>query len=299
MGWQELFSRQFLKKPGEHLLVLGITGGGKTQDLMWLLEGILHEAPKETILWNDSGKSDELLLVAQLSPINIILPEGTDIDIKAENINYIKSWFTDPKEVWYNLKKGYVNVLCVEPFIRKPVYFTPIITAIFSELIDLAHDYKVPVPLSIFYDEFHLVAPAKGHAFSKNHASFGAEIQYNIERLRSLRVRFIASTHHWHKLRKGVRSSFNWFMINRGGSFSSDEQPKLSRYNKLYEKMSVEEAILAFPNKTFSDKMSIPFYGEGSDFGRVRYIGKLQTKSDQQKTELPTVVKNQEVAAVN
>ncbi|WP_406661575.1 hypothetical protein V7O66_03405 [Methanolobus sp. ZRKC3] len=275
MGWQTLFSRQFLKKPGEHLLVLGITGGGKTQDLIWLLEGILKEAPNETVLWNDSGKSNEILLVAQLAPINIIMPEGMDINIKCENADIKKSWFTDPKEVWFNLEKGRVNVLCVEPFIRSPKNFTPVITAIFSDLIDLAHDYKIPVPLSIFYDEFHLVAPAKGHAFDKKHSSFGSEIQYNIERLRSLKVRFIASTHHWHKIRKGVRSSFNWFMINRGGSFSSEEQPKLSRFNKRYEKMSVEDAIIAFPNKTFTDIMKIPYYGEGSDFGYVRYLGKL------------------------
>lgn len=284
MSWQDLFKMQFLKKPGEHLLILGITGSGKTQDLIWLLDGLINEAPKETIFWNDSGKSSELLLVAKLAPINVILPEGVDIEITGCDVDMTKTWFQDPKDVWSCLDRSRVNVLCVEPYLRKPQHFTPVITAVFSNLIDLAHDYKIPVPLTIFYDEFHLVAPAKGHAFDKKHASFGAEIQYNIERLRSLGIRFVASTHHWTKLRKGVRSSFNWFMINRGGSFSSDEQPKLSRFNKRYEKMSVEDSIIAFPNKTFTDILKIPYYGEGSSFGRIRYIGKLSFPDSDKET---------------
>lgn len=256
------------------MLNLGITGSGKTQDLMWILDAIVAEAPEETILWNDSGKSHELLLVAQFKPLHIILPEGMDIEISGD-VEYTKTWFVDPADVWRSLRKDMINVMCIEPFIRKPQYFTPVVTSIFSKLIDMAHDYKLPVPLTIFYDEFHRVAPGKGQAYDSKHAAFGAEIQYNIETLRSLQVRFIASTHGWTKLRKGVRSSFNWFMVNRGGSFTSSEQPRASRYNKRFEKLENHEAIVWFPNKVFSDILEIPYYGEGWHYGKVTYFGKI------------------------
>lgn len=275
MYWQDRFKAEFIQRPGEHLLNLGITGSGKTQDLIWLLDAIISGAPNETILWNDAGKSGELLLVGQFGPLHIILPEGMDIDITADSVEYTKTWFTDPADVWRSLHKGKINVLCVEPFIRKPQYFTPVITSVFSRLVDMAHDYQLPVPLSIFYDEFHRVAPGKGQAYDSRHAAFGAEIQYNIETLRSLQVRFVASTHGWTKMRKGVRSSFNWFMINRGGSFTSSEQPRLSRFNKRFEKLETHEAILAFPNKVFSDILEIPYYGEGWQYGQIHYNGKI------------------------
>lgn len=275
MEWQERFKKEFVQKPGEHLLNLGITGSGKTQDLYWLLEAIITDAPKETILWNDAGKSDELLVVGQFGPLHILLPEGMDLDIESPSVTYTKDWFTDPADVWRLIQRGTINVLCIEPFIRKPQYFTPVVTSIFSKLIDMAHDHHLPVPLSIFYDEFHRVAPGKGQAYDSRHAAFGAEIQYNIETLRSLQVRFIASTHGWTKLRKGVRSSFNWFMINRGGSFTPSEQPKLARFNQKYEKLQVDECIIAFPNKVFTDIMQIPYYGEGWHYGKIHYHGKI------------------------
>jgi hypothetical protein len=161
----------------------------------------------------------------------------------------------------------------------------------------MSHDYKVPAPLAIFYDEFHLVAPGKGHAFNKEHASFGSEIQYNIERLRSLKIRFIASTHQWTKIRKGVRSSFNWFMMNRGALFSSDEQPRLSRFNRKFENLNTDEAMIAFPTKVFTDVMKMPYYGDGEDYGRIIYRGKIrpvknerESKVKQHESEVEAVV---------
>jgi hypothetical protein len=92
---------------------------------------------------------------------------------------------------------------------------------LFTALIRLAHDYALPVPLAIFYDEFHKVAPGQGHGLSDKHYKFASVVQLNIERLRSLKVRFVATTQGWTKIRKGVRSSFNWIFARRGAIFSS------------------------------------------------------------------------------
>jgi hypothetical protein len=64
-------------------------------------------------------------------------------------------------------------------------------------------------------------------------------------------------------------------MINRGGSFTSSEQPRLSRYNKKFETLENNEAIIAFPDKVFTDIMEIPYYGEGWQHGSIYYSGKI------------------------
>lgn len=290
--WQTRFETEFIKKSGEHLLSLGITGGGKTQFLYWILHGLLKKT-NETIIWNDSGKSSELLIVMQLAPVNIIMPndESLGIDINATfNADVTYSYFSSPREVWNCIDRKRINVLMIEPYIRRPKQFTEVITKIFSELIDMAHDYYLPTPMTIFYDEFHTVAPAKGHAFDSKHSEFGAEIQYNIERLRSLRVRIIASSQNWNKMRKGVRSTFTWFGINRGANFNSDEQPKLSRFNKKFEKLQTEQSLICFPDKVFTDIITMPFYGDGEDYGTIRYKGKIQSKEEKEQEQKATII---------
>lgn len=272
-GWIGKFQREFLEKPGEHLMEIGITGSGKTQGLYWILDGLLHNGMDETIVWFDTGKSSEILTLARFKALNVILPEGTEINIQCTNADIIKKNFIDTKEIWSKLLvKDRINVVCLEPYILNPTVYTKIFTKIFSELIRMAHDFAIPVPMSIFVDEFHRIAPSKGNSIDWKQLVMGAVIQHNIERLRSLHVRFICTTHGWLKIRSGVRNSFNWLMSRRGSQFSGD-QPKLHRFNPMYEKLETDEGIIAFPTKIFTDIIHFPYYEKGEDIGSVRYIG--------------------------
>ena len=53
-------------KPGEHVLINGYTGTGKTNLLAWIVKGFLSLRTKtssadwETLVWFDRGKSSEL-----------------------------------------------------------------------------------------------------------------------------------------------------------------------------------------------------------------------------------------------
>jgi len=157
------------------------------------------------------------------------------------------------------------------PYIHDPETYAKIFSAIFKSLIYLAHDAHLDyvTPLSIFFDEFHVVAPAQGHG-EEGVGKVGSIIQLNIEKLRSLKVRFVATTQGWFKIRKGVRSSFNWLLVRRGGYFSND-QPKLQRFNSLFQSLKNDEAVIVYPSRVFSDVMHLPLYPNGEEFGRVRY----------------------------
>ncbi len=270
-GWIRKFTYEFFEKPGEHLIEVGITGSGKTQFLYWVVNGLVNRGSQETIVWFDTGKSSEMLTLAQFRPLNVIIPAGTEIRI--EGIDCKIQEFKSVKEIWCNLlDKDRINVVCIEPYVLEPAIYTKFFKDLFKELILLAHEEAIPVPMSIIVDEFHRIAPSKGNALDFKQFAMGAIIQHNIERLRSLRIRFICTTHGWSKIRAGVRNSFNWIVARRGAHFSSD-QPKLHRFNPKWEKIQTDVGAITFPTKVFTDLIHFPYYEEGKDIGKVKYIG--------------------------
>jgi hypothetical protein len=271
-GWIGRFTKEFLKRSGEHLIEVGITGSGKTQGLYWILEGLIHHS-KDTIVWFDSGKSSEILTLSTMKELNLLIPEGLDVEIESEReIDVSKTYIGDLNEIWMRLDENRINVITIWSFILDPVIFTEVVAKIFTSLIRYAHEYRIKTPLTIFYDEFHTVAPARGHGLSEKHYRYGSVVQLNIERLRSLKIRFVATTQGWTKIKKGVRDCFNWIICRRGASFSSD-QPKLQRFNPLFEKLKTDECIIVYPTKLFSDIIKLPRYDDGESLGRVRYKG--------------------------
>ncbi len=287
--WVRKLRQKFIQAKIQHLMVIGTTGSGKTTVMRYLADGFLEKAKRNTIVWFDSGKSHEILtLAAGLSsphPLNIILPDTMDVEIVPADgceLDIRKSFVREPGEVWQKLIRSRINVVMIEPFNRRADRFAKIVKQIFSELIDNAAEYNLPIPLRVFYDEFNKVVPGKGHALNTEHANVGADVEYSVETIRSLGVGFVASTQGWTDCRKGIRDHFTWQIGKRGAEFSSG---RISKFNSLFEKLPDEHARIIDPNKLFSDPIVIPFYGDGEEFGTVRYIGKLTTRDDRRYQE--------------
>lgn len=287
--WIKRFRKEFLQAKIKHACVVGTTGSGKTTVMRWMVDGFMETAPRNTIVWFDPGKSHEVLtLAAGLShphPLNIILPATMDVEITpAEGYEFDirKSFVKEPGEVWQKLIHSRINVVMIEPFNRRADKFAKIIKQIFSELVDNAAEYNLPVPLRVFYDEFNKVVPAKGKALSAEHAAAGADVEYSVEMIRSLGVGFVASMQGWTDCRKGVRDHFTIQVGKRGSEFT---RGRISKYNSLFEGLPEEKAILIYENKTYSDRITVPFYGDGKEFGIVRYKGKLTTRDDRRYQE--------------
>jgi hypothetical protein len=69
---------------------------------------------------------------------------------------------------------------------------------------------------------------------------------------------------------RGVRISFPWVMARRG-TIIEKESLRLRKFNPTFESLDKNEAIIILPNKTFTDKLALPYYGEGEDLGRIYY----------------------------
>jgi len=276
------FQNGFLKKHGSHSCVLGQTGSGKTTVLYWEVDGLLSCG--ETILWLDSGKPGEILPLAIFRPLNIMIPRGCEMDIKIS-----EEWKASGKlkpitiqnfnclaDIWDMLRKDSINVVCYERYITDPVVFTRATGKFFTDLIDRAYNYRLPVPLSVIVDELQNCAPSTGNAISPEHYRLGGWMQKNIELLRSQRVRIVAGLQNWVKTRPGIRAEFNWWLAKRGADFNH-EIPTLHQYLPKFMKLKQAECMIISPEKTFAGITLIPQYPAGRDIGEVRSYGKWVT----------------------
>jgi hypothetical protein len=295
IDWVDAIVNRFLKKPGEHLLEIGITGSGKTEGLYYLIDGLIEHSPKETILWITCGKSAEELKLLQFMPCNFLFPmkRGIKIELYHETYPYTSYEFTSIPDIFRHINTGVINVLCLSPYFPDPEEYSPVVTEFFRTLIILARDGLVPTPLAIFIDEFQMVAPAQGQALSEQHAMCGRWMQRNIDQLRSIGIRIVAAAQGWKRIRQGVRTSFSAIMIRQGAEFNNDI-PRLMNQNDKWQGLGREEMSFAFRNRYYSDVIALPGYGDGKDVGEIQYTdhsGRLHVR-DVPIDELLDEIKN-------
>lgn len=287
--WEDILIKRLWSRPGQHLLINGNTGSGKSQVINYCGEAILTYGKGERLLVNDRAKSSEILTWALMRPLNLIIPQGCQVHIHIKDKDgqlhklpeepaaqaellalqglqpihktYIKRFV----EVWQHLEADKINILVIRPFIRKKKDYAAVIAGIFEELLDLAGDYRLPVPLCIIWDEFHEVAPSSGDKFGVSELLIA-----QLEDLRSKMIRFIASSHGWTKMVRGARISFPNICAKRGTVFEK-ENLRLRKFNPVFEALQPWESIFIFDDKTFTDKLELPHYTEGDKLGRVTY----------------------------
>jgi hypothetical protein len=282
IDWNKRIEEKFFRIPGQHMLIIGTTGTGKTNSMIYIMLGLLAINPRETIVWIDVGKTSEILLLAQFKPLRIIIPKGMRMDIVINDEWKDKIYDIDVVEadnyfhVWRLLDKECINVVSWRRFFFTTKTYTDFIGGLFGSLIELACNQDILTPLSIFCDELQLIVPEKGNQIDMNHYTAGGVVQMNVELLRGADIRLVGAGQANTKIRKGVRDEMQWKGIKKGCYFEGDHF-KLRDFNNLFQKLRPEQLIIADPFQDFSHKIIVPFYGVGKWIGRIRYIGKLDT----------------------
>jgi hypothetical protein len=282
IDWNAILRNGFFKRPGEHALVVGATGTGKTQCLYYLLGGLRTHAPKERIVWFDTGKSSEILGLAEQYPVMVHSPDGTTVEIKSKHPvitapdRILQKQFAHPTELWDNMVPDRINVVSVEPFFPDPKHYSQEITEIFRILILKARAYGFEdagmIPMAIFMDEIQWVVPSERTALNRQHNEGAKWFQRNIELLRSMDMRIVASTQGWTKLRAGARDSFGWLFIKRGAHFSFTDRPSLAKWNRLFARLPDAGMRIVMPDQTYSKDIIITeFYGDAKRLGTIKY----------------------------
>jgi len=287
---------QFWKKPGQHMIEIGQTGTGKTQGLYYILDGLVKWSPQSCIVWIDTAKTSEMLTLSKFRPLNLIIPEGCDIDIRPSvyededgnehktKLNIKKTYLINYADVWHALDPDRINVISFSRFVRGHVANAKVVSRIFRELINMAYDYRIPTPMHIFIDEFQFVCPAKHMAKSHEHYAAGMDVIDSLYTMRSLKVRFVAAAQSWKVINTAARDSFPWILIRRGAQFTDG---KLSRFNELWAQTPTDKAWVGLPSRDYGeDRIKMPFYGDGERLGLVYYRGTLKTGKEEKAEPL-------------
>lgn len=278
--WVGYMVKSLYRVPGKHALVVGITGSGKTQVLYELLNGLSEFNPKETLVWFDTGKSSEILTLATIKPLLVFIPKGYDLQVDSKlksRIDVGEFDINHYEDVLNNLDKSRINVISIRPFFRDVEEYVEELNKFLRTLINMCYDYafldRGSLPIAIFIDELQHVAPAQGHAFNEEHTKASVNFEYNVDMLRSWDIRVIGGTQNWTRLRRGVRHAFQWLFIKKGARFTHSDFKKLELANPIWAKLAPWECVLFNESGNYSeDKFKFKFYGDGEDYGYVRYL---------------------------
>jgi hypothetical protein len=196
--------------------------------------------------------------------------------------------FTSPADCWQLLRKGWINVICLKPYIIDPPTYAICVAEIFTTLIRLAHKYQIISPLTVVVDELQVVAPAPKAGASPLVNQAAAMIEMNIELLRSFGIRILAATQGNEKVRRGIRTEFQWLGACMGCNFYRHDEPRLYQFNARFHRLQPNEFIVIFPERYFSDVITIPYYPKGEWIAEIRYDGEFlieRRKKDKQNVE--------------
>jgi len=290
--WIRIFENLFIKRSGEHGIVGGPTGTGKTQVLYHIAGAITSLHPKESLVWFDIGKSGEPLRLADFRKLHFIVPKGCSVVFKWKPGMQAKyehkidiSHYTDGlyRDMIMLFRRDSINIVEIKPFIMEPDDYAKRVSAFFKDLIVMAVRHRLDhiTPMAIFVDEMHWVAPGQGHALNDEHNTAGKWMQLNIDTLRSMGVRIIGATQNWTKIRRGVRQAFGWVFIKRGLSFTTADEWRLSKYTGTFERLATNETLMVLPQRNYSDKLHFPFYGDGRSIGEIYYMNDYEKDESQ------------------
>jgi hypothetical protein len=278
-----LFERDFLKKPGEHLLGLGITGSGKTQKAYFLLKKLI---PYETVVWFDTGKDYDFDIseIAPLFtfgvPINIIAPlqvEGKEIrvEVSGSPVEVTVNYAAVPGRIWDLIRPGMINIVMISRFYMEPDAYAKYTAQAFKELIMInkaeKHRLKSVIPMSIFHDEFADVAPGSTMSLSESHTYSAKLMSFNINKLRSNHIRILGFTQDYTMIMRKCRVAFTWILCCRGAYFEREHRD-LAKFNDLYKKLDIWQGIMWFPKRVFKHRWRFPLY-KGPEGLSIRYEG--------------------------
>lgn len=303
IDWNKRLREHFFKKPGEHMGVYGANGTGKTQFLYWLVKGHLKYG-RDSITWNDIGKSGEVLRLLTFAKCRFIIRKYMTLDVKisedyrelVEKIQKTGSPGDRPVEIvevdsyedaWRAVKPGIINIMSFKRHIATIREYSQYIGESFDALIKMAEGEKIPLPMRYIADEFHWVCPERNNALDYQHYATGAYVQYNSETLRSMGVGMDIATHQVTKIRKGVRDELKWKAM-KPGTYWDYEYRKLNYYNYLWQAQDNNNIYIADERQRFTPKMTLPFYGDGKEVGRINYAGKVELLKEGNETKVST-----------
>lgn len=255
------FENGFIKKPGTHLLCVGMTGAGKTMKALVLAKWCL-EAGK-AVCWFDTLKPDDLnylLNIGSLKTVDVFYPSGCNVKIENASPNIIYHEITNPKILFREIGNG-LNIISIYPFFDDSPPYVSYLSKVMHGMISDAYRKRLKVsPVQIFLDEFQDVAPAKRIHHNKNQQELAARIATALFKLRSIGVGLTAFTQSYRNIFLATRAQFSYYLICKDpdGDQLDYIGKTLQRYANLFAEFTPEMSVLITPSGRWNDIIRWP-----------------------------------------
>jgi hypothetical protein len=245
-GPGKMFLDDFVFLHGNHCVVPGTTGAGKTNKGYWLVSWLKHT---ETQIWMDTGKSDEILpLLCQNFPVQIIVPKYSDVIIEERKDGKWEPIENHPKVVhipdagdaWWAIKKKHINILCFRNAFWTVEARALWMTEFFETLATWSRLRRMPAifPFALHMDETQWVISGVRVSRDENRTKSSEIITENVLEIRSAGGRIIAYIQDFINVPPAIRQNLVCAILCRGAEIKSDHSKKLARhcFPPLWEK---------------------------------------------------------------
>jgi len=237
-GPGKMFLDEFVWRHGNHAVVPGTTGSGKTNLGYWITNWLKIS---ETQIWMDSGKSDEILpLLCLGEPVHIICPKYTDVIIE-ERINGRWERLTDhPKvtyvpdagDTWWAINKKAINILCFRNAFWTTQARIEWVADLFQTLAEWTRLRRMPkiFPFTLHADETQWLLPGVRITRDEDRVRGSEIITENALEIRSSGGRLIMYVQDFMNLPPAVRQNLVCAFLKRGAEIKSEQSKKLARH---------------------------------------------------------------------
>jgi len=258
-----VYQSKFINAPGEHAIIYGTTGSGKTNLLIDIVFDLV--AAGETVIYRDYGKEVETLSLAKKYPLKIFYPKGTDITLQVKNlpddfkdISYYR--FSKTEEILENISSKKINIIAMRRYLQDPGTFNRFWSELLLLFIEYALSRKLPRPITFALDEMNNITPGRGHGYmvdTKVTNKLSNQIAYSFQNLRATQARIIATSHGITSIYTDVRRAFQWYFFKRLNEAVDVDISRLKMTSSAIQRLDIDEVVVVFPSRAYTD----PIYG--------------------------------------
>lgn len=282
------FLYQFLFKKGEHLFVIGDTGSGKTQKGYWLADWIRY-TNKETVIWLDAGKNQEIVPLLKLgTPVRIICPNGTGVEFQ-EYDELLKKWgeLQNPPEIvlvgsagsaWWAVKKKCINIFCFRNAFNDNKARGIWMNELFDTLATWTRAGIFPkiYPFALFGDEAHWFNAGMRISGDKTRRRLSEAVTERALEIRGSGGRLVFFAQNYKNITPASRENLNCTLLCRNARVTASENPSLSRFNHFTPTYQPKHGMFVFSDGSCypnTGPWTFTFYPMPKI--RMRYVGEF------------------------
>jgi len=233
------------REPGNHILIVGATGSGKTSTLFKVAYNLWKEM--ETVIWRDDANL-EFLSVVKAVPIKLYMPEGCDLHVGrvlrgAQRGRVEKTWYDwhKPEDMFPTYDRDRLNVLLFDLFTTDPKVIVRFWTRYFWEIYRFKRA-RIDDPWALVIDELNDLAPGKARGTFMGQLTLSSRIYSSLKKFRKMSLRLVGTTHNYNDLHAPLRGQFNYNILKR---MRRDMVPsRFFSFRHTIERMRVNNCIV-------------------------------------------------------